>query len=815
MAPAGSPDAGYAALHYGADAIYLGLKQFSARAEAENFSIDDVSELTAYAHSLTPRRRVFATVNTLVLQNEIPELVNLLGTLSDMEIDAAIVQDLGVARTIRRHLPELRLHASTQLACHHRFGVETLRDMGFARITLARELTIDEIRALSVIPGVETEIFVHGALCYSYSGLCLFSSLTLGRSGNRGRCAYLCRDHFQGGKTHDGFLFSMKDLALASRLPALAETGVASFKIEGRMKAPLYVAATTNYYRRLLDRSLTPQEKAACEADIQAIFSRPWTDLHVAGPRAKDAVDPDFIGHRGTPAGSVLDVPRRAGRDALRFRTTRPIELHDGLQVDVPGRGKPFGFAIDRIEIVELPRGAKRPEFFEAPAGAVVEIELPPEHPMLPVGATVYCSSSQDVKRRYRFDKPKPGEFRIRRAMNTAVELSAELAVARVAVSPRHERDAAASAESSIPGPFSPARNPAQMESAVRGAFEKLGDTPFAVGAIELRNPESVFIPVSQLNALRRDATASLETALTAARHRRRDAMLADSLAPLPVSATGATARWAIKVDRAGYLNRFEAQDWSDVEEVIVDVVCDPADHIVKALNQLAGQIGHERIRLALPIITRSWEERDLLDRIRLLHEAGWTRWEVANISGWGFLKEAVGGHGDLATDWSIYITNALAARQVMELGATRFTLSPEDGLNNMRLLLAEFARQATVIVHQDPPLFISETCVRSNAMEACPGRDRCTFEKEEMISSHGDRVLAVNRNCRTILLGLKPFSLAERLAELRAAGALHLRADFIYRPYSSEQVRDTWRTLRHGQSLMSSHVGNFDRGLM
>ena len=318
MAPAGSPDAGYAALHYGADALYLGLKQFSARAEAENFTLDDANELVAYAHSLTPRRRVFATVNTLILQHEVPELVSLLGTLADLEIDAVIAQDLGVARAVRRHLPELRLHASTQLACHHRFGVETLRDMGFARVTLARELTIDEIRDLAAIPGVETEIFVHGALCYSYSGLCLFSSLTLGRSGNRGRCAYLCRDHFQAGHGHDGFLFSMKDLALAGRLDALAATGVASFKIEGRMKAPLYVAATTNYYRRLLDHSLSPKEKAACEADIQAIFSRPWTDLHVAGPRAADAIDPEFVGHRGAPAGKVIALTRRGGLEPLR-----------------------------------------------------------------------------------------------------------------------------------------------------------------------------------------------------------------------------------------------------------------------------------------------------------------------------------------------------------------------------------------------------------------------------------------------------------------------------------------------------------------
>src|SRR5262245_493706 len=228
MAPAGGPDAAFAAFHYGADAIYLGLKKFSARAEAENFTLEEVAEVTTYAHSLKPRRRVFVTINTLIRQAELGELVAALAHLADIGVDALIIQDLGVHRIVRRYFPGLELHASTQLSVHNRAGAEALHRMGFKRVVLARELTFEEVNEITASAGVETEVFIHGALCYSYSGLCLFSSQTLGRSGNRGKCAYSCRDAFEVRGAPEalrdrapvkrspsrGFPFSMKDLAL-------------------------------------------------------------------------------------------------------------------------------------------------------------------------------------------------------------------------------------------------------------------------------------------------------------------------------------------------------------------------------------------------------------------------------------------------------------------------------------------------------------------------------------------------------------------------------------------------------------------------
>src|SRR5207253_8727258 len=166
--------------------------KFSARAEAENFTLDEVAEVTAYAHALQPRRRVFVTINTLIRQDELPELVEVIAALADLGVDALIIQDLGVYHVVRRHFPELELHASTQLAVHNRAGAEVLRQLGFTRAVLARELTFEEVRDITSSSGIETEVFIHGALCYSYSGLCLFSSQSLGRSGNRGKCAYSC-----------------------------------------------------------------------------------------------------------------------------------------------------------------------------------------------------------------------------------------------------------------------------------------------------------------------------------------------------------------------------------------------------------------------------------------------------------------------------------------------------------------------------------------------------------------------------------------------------------------------------------------------
>jgi putative protease len=838
LAPAGGLDAGYAAYYYGADAIYLGMKKFSARAEAENFTFDDIDAITSFAHSLERRRRVFVTVNTLILQHELDELVEALGALSDIGVDALIIQDLGVYGVVRKHFPELELHASTQLAVHNRAGAETLRRMGFTRVVLARELTLEEVGDITATSGVETEVFVHGALCYSYSGLCLFSSQTLGRSGNRGKCAYSCRDEFQvsgapetlrdGTETrrdpNTGFAFSMKDLALPDHLPALRAAGVSCVKIEGRKKSPLYVATTTDYYRRLLDGTLPPEERPSHEADMKTVFSRPWTRLFVQSHKDKEVADRDTVGHRGNPIGTVAGIAGEgSSTPRVRFTTALGIERHDGLQIDVPGLGKPFGFAVETLRVLDSKeRHVNGATVFEAPSGATIEVDLPEEHPPIPLGSPIYCSSSQSVKRRYRHTTPKAGEHRARRDVAISCVLEAEKLRVTACIAPRRSSEAPIEIERALPGPFTPAKDAAKMETAVRSAFEKLGDTRLTLTGFAFSNPTSLFVPVSRMNALRREVTDALEAALNAAATQRLARVRADVVDGAPKSSPqkSAALNWSIKVDRVNFLDAFVRVDWEGIDEVTVDIARDHPTLLLEKLNALQSNIGRERIRLALPALTRKWEEKGIRQKIAQLREAGWLKWEAANASAWSFLEadpRAAGNPGplDLSTDWSVYVVNRAAALQVLAMGARRFALSPEDGLKNFAPLLREFGAQATVIVYQDTPLFLAESCAYANLIGGCPGKANCRFESMDMVSSHGEKVSAIDYHCRTIVLNKGPFCLSSRLKDLLRAGAASVRADFIYRSYEPAAVRKTWRTLRAGQTVPGGHAANFDSGML
>ena len=230
LAPAGDIEAGYAALYYGADAVYLGLKQFSARATASNFTEEELDEFTCFAHHLG--RKVFVTINTVLQESEISQLIKNLDICKRCKIDAIILQDLGVAKIVKEYYPEIEMHASTQMAVHNKQGALALKNLGFSRVVLARELSLGEIKDIATIKDLELETFVHGALCYSYSGVCQFSSFDNGRSANRGKCLYPCRAEFLKDDKRE-HCFSMKDMALEEDVINLP---IYSLKIEGRKK---------------------------------------------------------------------------------------------------------------------------------------------------------------------------------------------------------------------------------------------------------------------------------------------------------------------------------------------------------------------------------------------------------------------------------------------------------------------------------------------------------------------------------------------------------------------------------------------------
>ncbi len=816
LSPAGGFDAALAAFQYGADAVYLGLPQFSARADADNITPERLRTLLAYARSFTPAKKVYVTFNTLVQDAELPQAVETLDTLDELAPDGVIVQDLGVARLIRERFPRLALHASTQLAAHNLDGVLALKALGFTRVVLARELTLDEIARIVRDSGVEIEIFVHGALCYSFSGLCLFSSHTAGRSGNRGRCAYCCRSEFRRGDPpadptpssalrppSSCYPFSMKDLALAPLLGAVVATGAHSLKIEGRMKNPLYVACVTDYYRRKLDGRLDPEAERLLIQDLQTVFSRPWTSLYAEGGGAApdSVIDPVGIGHRGAPIGRVDMVVRDAdGMRWLRFTTNRDLEKHDGLQVELPDGGKPFGCAVNLLRTPTSPR-----LLITLPAGSTVEVALPEENvPNIPRGAPVFCSASQAVRRRYDIQNLRESALPCGQPVDIRVSLAPDGLTVRAAAALEAAGDV--TADVLLPLTLTPSRQPDQTASAVRKAFERLGDTTWLLGALTLDDPHACYAPPSKLNEARRAVLEKLSSAWAAARAGRRAAIRAawglDAAAPMPGDAPAA---WSLKLRSDSPLLPPDALD--GIETLVLAIGHTPLATLEPQLAAWGSVIEPGRIRLALPLITREPELAGLKAAIRTLVQGGWKNWECADLAGCHMLGEA--GLTPASSDWSLYACNRVAAAELASLGIASHVLSPENSLDNIRDLACRpppsgLGPRPTpeLLVYQHTPLFISETA---------PCLPHMADDEPLTLSDRRGRAFITQKlDGRWITVLSTPYCLADRLAD---AGLNRFRIDLSWSPAAGDFAA-VIHTVRAGQLPPQTHSANLDRGL-
>ena len=347
LAPAGSWEALEAAVNAGADAVYMGGKSFGARAYASNFDKEEMAKAVYFAHM--HHVRIYITVNTLVDDSELEELADYLMFLNNVGVDGIIVQDLGVIRLARKIVPELPLHASTQMTITNSSGVDFAVAAGMERSVLARELSLKEIEA-ACSRGTEIETFIHGALCVCYSGQCLMSSLIGGRSGNRGRCAQPCRlpyrllnskgDDMLEGKDAGQYLLSPKDMNTLEILPQLIESGVVSYKIEGRMKRPEYVAIVVDAYRRAMDSYIAGDYSVPAEdfANIEQIFNRDFTTAYMVNRPGREMMSDRRPNNRGVLVGRVLKLDKQRNKAVIKL--DKELHLGDGLEfwVTVGGR---------------------------------------------------------------------------------------------------------------------------------------------------------------------------------------------------------------------------------------------------------------------------------------------------------------------------------------------------------------------------------------------------------------------------------------------------------------------------------------------
>jgi putative protease len=506
------------------------MKEFSARKGAANFTPEQLRRILGVARERGGK--LYLALNTVVREQELERAAEILFWAESLGLDGVIVQDLGICELARTHFPALPLHASTQMAVHNTSGLRLARELGFRRVILARELDFESIRRLRAEnPGIELEVFIHGALCYSFSGLCLASWALTGRSGNRGDCAQICRSLFRSPEG-EGYFFSCRDLFLGLEVRRLMEIGIDAFKIEGRMKSPEYVYHTVRLYRAIIDRGpdISAGELAELERNAALGFARRRTQAYFRDPKGERLLDSEFPGHRGAALGAVEAVRG----ELAEVRLEADLSLRDGLLYFPPtGARDPILFSVRRM----LKDGREVPF---ARRGERVEIQLPESNPaQQPVpGQPMYQLSSRFLD----LAQPKEGGFRpYRIPCRAEINLTAapgqgyrrepgKGAVLEVAVScslfPRTFRW-------TTPLPVERATACKPFAPIVTALFREAGDCLLEVSEASFVNrtgldDEAIFVPPSRLKKAKNAFYLALGQAYEQERLRRLQAVAAD-----------------------------------------------------------------------------------------------------------------------------------------------------------------------------------------------------------------------------------------------------------------------------------------------
>ena len=493
LAPAGSPACLPAAVAGGADAVYLGVGRFSARARAQNFELESLAHHVDYLHG--HGLRCYVTLNTLLRDLELPAAVATAAAVADAGADAVILQDLGLWRLIRRELPDLEIHASTQMTVHTPEQIEVLADLGVRRIILARELSLGELKRCAETGhrrGIEVECFVHGALCYAYSGQCSMSALTTGRSANRGACEQCCRFDFDDGHRR-GPLLSLSDLNLLDHIPELAAAGVSCLKIEGRLKGPEYVYTVSQAYRAALDafEQGTTLDSAPWQRRLREVFARPFTTGPVTGELGEECRVIEAGSRRTEPDARLLRVSRSKGTAELA--SDQEIRAGQGFAYVLEDGGE-GGFLITHAR----QDGADRWR---------CAVRIAPRGPHLPENLALRRNTDQerdaDGRRaiaRFALSPPPPPavglDIKVTARLGRRLELRIRSADGRCA-----EIDGPV-VERSLQHPLD--------ESLLQRTVGALGGSGFRPGAWTLALDPDVFVPASTLKALRREFVEDL-----------------------------------------------------------------------------------------------------------------------------------------------------------------------------------------------------------------------------------------------------------------------------------------------------------------
>ena len=756
LSPVGSYESLLASIENGADAVYLGGKLFNARKYASNFDYDELKSAVDYAH--VRGVKVYVVVNIILRDDELKEAVDYLIYLYNIDVDALIIQDLGLLRLVKKLLPDFEVHGSTQMSINNYYGALLLQELGFSRVVLARELSIREISEISKKTDIELEIFVHGALCVSYSGQCLMSSLIGGRSGNRGTCAQPCRmkytivDTVSNKSLNKGFdekhILSLKDLNAIDDLEEIIDAGVVSLKIEGRMKKPEYVATIIDQYRKKIDRLEQDDDSETSVEDkekMAQMFNRGFTKGFLKEDFGRDIVTLDKPNNRGVLIGEVTKI----NSDNTYINLDAELVKGDGIEI-ITKSGEGSGLIIDRIDqskniaVIKNVRGASVGD----KVYKTLDIELNKS------ARESFVNASDDTKHLLDMEIDikigKPVILKVIDGKKEAVVYSKEI--------------------------VEQARNISLTEERVHEQMEKLGNTPYILGDIDISIEDGSMIRVSVLNNLRRLAVEELAKDRSNFNNRTEVKLgqLSKEIKDLFAFPKNKIdkKKISIKVDT---LEKFKQLNLNKLDRIYLNFKSD----IKKAISMIKEKNNQIEIYVSTEKIIENNDFIKLKSFLNSIIE-DIDGVSVSNLGTLAFVKDNF--KTKIHSDFELNVFNSQAAEVFKELGVTSATLSAELKLNQLEKISRNDILEYEVVGYGYLPLMTLKHCPMA-VIKNCKSTDNC--ETCDMKEGYGlldrkDMIFDFKRaENSTIVYNSQPIVVAEYLKQIYQNNIDMVRLDF------------------------------------
>lgn len=714
LSPVGNFDMLYQAIHNGADAVYLAGHNYGARKYALNFNKDELKQAISYAHLYNVK--VYITVNTMIYEEEVPEFLNYISYLEDIQVDALIISDIGMINLVHKTFPNIELHASTQCHIYNKDSILYYQNLGVTRVVLARETSLLEFKKLPT--NIEKEIFIHGALCISYSGCCLFSSMTTNRSGNRGSCTAPCRKKYsliednKKIKSNGNYLLSTKDLNTTSKIKEILDASPTCLKIEGRMKSPQYVGYVTKIYRKLIDNYyngkslvLTSEE----EKNLKTLYNRDFTTGHLFNDKI---LNPYLQSNNGIPIGKVIETNSKY----IKIKLSDNINQEDGLKF----------YPSDKGLIVNKIYNEKHKLINSAFQNEVIYID---NKVNLQSNDTVLKTISKklnDNLEKYNLKK-LPLNITVIAKINNPISITLTNNNTTITEIGNETMELA--------------RKHITTEEDIYKHITKLGNTPYFPAKIKIIKDDNIFIPMSTLNNLRRNALTKLINT-----NQKEPEGKQQNTYHFPKEQTSNPTSPTINV-----LVRNETQLLVCIDEQVETIYTE--DYTLYEKYKTKTNVYYK-----VPRINSSYKD---LQNEKLL---------ISDYGSFNHYKET----NNIITDYTMNIANNYSAILLDNEGASKITLSIEMSPNQIQQIKNKINTE--VIIYGTPELMVIKTCLLNEYLN-----NHTSCQKHKYYLNEQDKYYPIiTKNCHTYIYHYKEINNIKNIKNLLYYGIKNYRIDLL-----------------------------------